>query len=206
VDTERFGRASRATARAALGLLPTDLVVGTAGRLVPVKDQRTRVEAIGRLSRPDRPVILLVAGDGPLREVLTDQAAALGISAEVRLLGHRTDPEQVMAALDVFVLSSVSEGMSNTILEAMATGLPVVATRVGGANELVQEGVTGHLVPPRDPTALAVAIEHLLQSPDTRAALGAAARHRVAHEFSLGAMIRSYDDLYESLRHRIAGK
>ncbi len=94
---------------------------------------------------------LVIAGDGPERARLEARAAERGV--DLRLLGYRPDVEQVLAALDVFVLSSTSEGLSNTILEAMAAGRPVVATRVGGAEEMIADGVTGVLVPPSDPSA-----------------------------------------------------
>jgi glycosyltransferase involved in cell wall biosynthesis len=114
----------------------------------------------------------------------------------VRFLGHRPDVEQILGAADVFVLSSASEGMSNTILEAMACGLPVVATRVGGADEMVVDGETGRLVPPAGPRELAGAVTALMADPVAARAMGAAGRRRAEQEFSLSGMLRRYESLY----------
>jgi glycosyltransferase involved in cell wall biosynthesis len=130
---------------------------------------------------------------------LEQTAQELCLDAKVRFLGHRSDVERVMAALDIFVLSSISEGLSNTILEAMATGVPIVATRVGGADELVVENETGLLVPPRQPEALANAIAALLNE-EVRLRMGVAASQRARNLFSLSTMVTAYQDLYRRLR------
>jgi sugar transferase (PEP-CTERM/EpsH1 system associated) len=199
VDLSRFQAGRRREARLALGLPAEAVIVGTVGRLVPVKDQATLLEAVALLRGEGTQVAALLAGDGPLSGRLRQQAEALGISADVHLLGHRPDVELVLAALDVFVLPSLSEGLSNTILEAMATGLPVVATRVGGADELVIDGVTGILVPPGAPVQLAAALAGILRDPAQRDRMGHAARRRAESEFSLPVVIRTYQDLYEEL-------
>jgi sugar transferase (PEP-CTERM/EpsH1 system associated) len=196
VDLTRFSRVDRVDARKALNLTLDEPVLVTVGRLVPVKDHETLLESVQRLCRQGMSPTLLVAGDGPLMEALASRAAALGIDAHVRWLGHRHDVESVFAAADVFVLSSQSEGLSNTILEAMAAGLPVVATRVGGADELVLDGLTGLLVPPGSPEALAEALASVLRDPEARRAMGAAGRERAHAEFSLDAMIGRYEALY----------
>jgi glycosyltransferase involved in cell wall biosynthesis len=111
-------------------------------------------------------------------------------------MGHRDDVPAILAAADLFVLPSESEASPNVILEAMAGGLPVVASRVGGIPELVADGVTGHLVPPADPQALATAVLDLLDRPDRRAAFGRAARMRIAREFSFDRMVVQFETLY----------
>lgn len=199
VDLARFGTHDRAGARVALGLPLDGPLVGTVGRLVPVKDQATLIEAVARLRRQGLQVTVALAGDGPLRDELAARAAALGISGSVRLLGHIAEVERVLAALDVFVLSSVSEGLSNTILEAMASGLPVVATRVGGTEEMVSEGETGLLVPAGSPDEMAGALQSILQDPARRARMGAAARTRVERDFSLPSVVRRYEETYLQL-------
>jgi glycosyltransferase involved in cell wall biosynthesis len=204
VDLGRFGRVSRADARASLGLAKDELVIGTMGRLVPVKDQAALIEAACLLHDFGLYPTVIIAGDGPLRGELEAQVAAAGQSARIRLLGQRADPELVLAALDAYVLSSISEGMPNTVLEAMATGLPVVATRVGGVDELIEPGITGFVVPPRDPDALARAIETLLRDPGLRRTIGTAARMRAESEFALSGMIRRYEALYLSGHERHA--
>lgn len=194
VDLSRFGSTERSMARAALAVPLDAPVVVTVGRLVPVKDHGTLLEAWAR-TRGEQ-AILLIAGDGPLRESLAARATALGIDRSVRFLGHRPDVEVVLRAADAFVLSSESEGLSNTILEAMASGLPVVATRVGGADEMVIDGTTGLLVPPRAARELADALDLVLRDALKRDAMGAASRARVEAEFSLPGMVQRYEALY----------
>lgn len=201
VDLTRFGTADRHEARRAFGLEGDEIVVGTVGRLVPVKNQAMLIDAIDRLRQTGTRVTALIAGEGPLRQDLERQIAAAGLD-NVRLLGERTDVERVFAAFDVFVLTSVSEGLSNTIQEAMASGLPVVATRVGGAEELVDEPRTGLLVPSQAPDALAAALVSLVQDPARRAAMGRAGRERAMREFTLARMVGDYERLYLTLAAR----
>lgn len=196
VDLSRFGSIDRSAARRCLGLRDEEIAIGTVGRLVPVKDQGRLLDAAARLRDLGLPVTTLIAGEGPLRDGLLKQAEERGLGASVRLLGHRHDVEAVLAALDVFVLPSISEGLSNTILEAMATGLPVVATRVGGADELVADGTTGLLVPPRDSASLARALERLIRDSGERAVMGTEARRRARAEFDLPVMLSAYQALY----------
>lgn len=196
VDPLRFGHMGRDEARVALGLPADGLVIGTVGRLVPVKDHFSLLEALRLLRHEGIEPAVIVAGEGPLRDEISKRAAALGVAHQVRLLGHRSDVETVLAGLDVFVLPSASEGLSNTVLEAMATGLPVVATRVGGADEVVEDGVTGLLVPPGSPDALARAIAEIVRDPARGSSMGAAARRRVETEFALVETVRQYEALY----------
>ena len=204
VDLSRFNPIHRAAARAAFGLDDDTLVVGTVGRLVPVKDHVTLLEAFASLRVKRGSAMLLLAGDGPLGPSLRARAKALGVEESVRLLGHRRDVDAVLASLDVFVLSSVSEGLSNTILEAMATGLPIVATRVGGADELVKDGETGMLVESGSPRQIAEAIEWLVANPSGRRAMGLAGRGRVETEFGLDAMVKRYEALYVDIAPHVA--
>jgi sugar transferase (PEP-CTERM/EpsH1 system associated) len=196
VDLSRFGQSDRAAARRALDLPPDAAVVATVGRLVPVKDHLMLFEAWARLHPQHAGAVLLLPGEGPLRGALEARVSALGLGGRVRFLGHRPDVEGVLAAADVFVLSSESEGLSNTILEAMAAGLPVVATRVGGADEMVVDGETGLLVPPRTPDGMSFALAALLSAPALCRAMGAAGRARAESEFSLESMVRRYEELY----------
>ncbi len=196
VNLERFKGGGRRDARAALSHPDSLITIGTVGRLVPVKDQATLIRATARLRRQNVDAAVLIAGDGPLRGELEALARAERIAAHVHFLGHRPDVEVVLAALDVFVLCSLSEGLSNTILEAMASGVPVVSTSVGGADELVQPGVTGLLVPVAQPDALATALAMLCTSPTRRREMGDAGRTRARIEFSIARMVRSYEDAY----------
>lgn len=195
VDVRRFAPGQRQAARTALSITAGHVVIGTVGRLDPVKDQVGLVRAFAAVAHDPR-LVLLIAGDGPCRVELESAVSSLGLGGRVRLLGERNDVPRVLAALDVFVLSSLGEGISNTILEAMATGLAVVATRVGGNPELVVDGTTGFLVEPRSPAALTSAIRRYLESPALLARHGRAGRERAESEFSLERMIGAYEQLY----------
>jgi len=135
-------------------------------------------------------------GDGRLKEKLLARAEQLGLGRKVRYLGTREDVADVLAAMDIFVLPSVIEGLSYSILEAMASGLPVVATRVGGNGELIREGVDGHLVPPGDSPALVEALTHLISDEGARRAMGSQVRQRAVQTFSLQEMVTHYQTMY----------
>jgi glycosyltransferase involved in cell wall biosynthesis len=138
---------------------------------------------------------LLVIGDGAERAALEASAREVSGTATVRFLGHREDARDLLAACDVYANSSISEGISLTILEAMAAGLPVVATRVGGTPEIVDDSC-GRLVPARDARTLGAMLAVLAQDADLRASLGAFGRARVEQKFTLDRMVREYRDAY----------
>jgi sugar transferase (PEP-CTERM/EpsH1 system associated) len=189
------------------GFLPDEpLVIGTVGRLAAVKDQGTLVRAFARLIT-DRPGLrlrarLVIAGDGPERPRVAEAVRQEGIGDLVWLAGERQDVPQVMGLLDLFVLPSLGEGISNTILEAQACGLPVVATRVGGNPELVQDGKSGLLVPAADPQAMAGALWRYARDGDLRRRHGAAARRRVEAEHDWGRCAAAYLAVYDELLGR----
>ncbi len=199
VDTHRFTDEAREAGRRALGVSEGEQVVGTVGRLDPVKDHAGLLTAFARVKAEQPGASLIVIGDGPCRKELEDLAAALRLTPGVHFLGERTDVPLLLKGMDLFVLPSIAEGISNTILEAMASGLPVVATCVGGNPEVVEDGVTGALVPPRDPATLARAIVGYLQDPYLRAVQGKAARQRAVDQFDLEQMMGAYRNLYVSL-------
>lgn len=176
-------------------------IVGTVGRLQPEKDQQTLVEALARL-RQQAPaqadaVRLVIAGEGAQRQAIEASIARHGLHDRVWLAGERRDVPEVLQGLHLFALPSRAEGISNTILEAMACGLPVVATQVGGNPELVATGRTGALVPPGDAVAMAIALHEVLENEDRCRAMGLAGRQRVECEFSLSVMVGRYQRLYE---------
>jgi sugar transferase (PEP-CTERM/EpsH1 system associated) len=176
-------------------------------RLHPVKDQATLLRAARRVVDAEPSFRLDVVGDGPARAELFALRDELGLGDHVRFLGFRDDVAGVLAAADFFVLTSVTEGISLTLLEAMATGLPVVATDVGGNREVVADGRTGLLVPARSHAALAEAILQLVRNPERTRRLGAAARRRVEEEFDLRRVVARYEQLYLSLlRQRGCGE
>ena len=181
------------------------VVVGTVGRLQTVKDQvnLVRAVAIARAQGEEGARLrLVIAGDGPQRVEVEAEVAATGIGDITWLAGERSDVPEVMRALDVFALPSRAEGISNTILEAMASGLPVVATDVGGNAELVAAGETGLLVPPEDPQRMAEALLRYTADAALRQSHGAAGRQRVERNFSIDNMVARYTSLYEQLLHR----
>lgn len=166
------------------------------GRLSPEKDFATLIRAGALAARQDPTFRLEVAGDGACGPDLRALAAELGTGDAVRLLGQVRDVPALMARGSAFVLSSLTEGVSLTILEAMATGLPVVATRVGGNPEVVADGATGLLVPPADPPALAAALLALWRDPARRRAMGAAGRARAEECFDVRLMVEKYETIY----------
>ena len=202
VDVERFqsaDEARRSHLRAALGFADNECLIGCVASFTPVKCHATLLDAFARVHRASPNCRLVLIGNGPLRPECQTRARALGIATAVHFLGARADVEQILPALDVFVLASSTEGMSNAILEAQACGLPVVATDVGGNPELVEHEVTGLLVPPGQADALALALADLAAAPGRRAALGAAASRVTAREHSLAAMAAAYGRLYRDL-------
>jgi glycosyltransferase involved in cell wall biosynthesis len=174
-------------------------VIGTVGRLDWKKAHADLLAAMRAVRASQGDAELVVIGDGPLRQQLEQRAAQLGIAGHVHFLGERRDARSLLAAFDIFVLSSVIEGMPNVLLEALAAERPVVATSVGGAPEIVTHEETGLLVPASDPDALASAILRLLAQPVDGARLARAGRALVARRFSTSAMVASYTALYEDL-------
>lgn len=181
-------------------------LVGTVGRLQPVKDQATLVRAFALACKRDgeaaRQMRLVIVGDGPERDALSELLRQAGVSDRAWLPGAMNDVPGVLRGLDCFVLPSLSEGISNTILEAMATGLPVIATGTGGNPELITNGQTGCLVPVGDPEALAEALIVLWRDRNSTQRLGAEARREVERRFSIERMVNDYAELYRRLLER----
>jgi glycosyltransferase involved in cell wall biosynthesis len=169
--------------------------IGIVGRLSPIKGHRVLLDALEAL--PERRGLrVLVLGDGPLMDSLQADSARRGLSDAVHFLGFQKDPHSWMVALDLLVMPSFNEGLPYTLLEAMHLGVPVVASKVGGMRENLDEGRTAVLVPPGDARALAAAINTLRNDPTHRAALAAAARAEARQRFEIGAMAERYRDFY----------
>ena len=204
VDVHKFQPAPARTAVPNADFAPPGtLVIGTIGRMQIVKDQLTLVRAFLHLLKTvpgaREKLRLVLIGDGPLRQEAAALLAAENAGGLAWLPGARDDVLQLLHGLDVFVLPSLAEGISNTILEAMACGLPVVATRVGGNPELVTEGVTGMLVPPASPEALAGALGNYLRDSALALRHGRAGRERAEREYSLNAMVQRYVAVYDEV-------
>lgn len=197
VDLARFDLAHHGVDyKARLGLPANALTVGAIGRVVPVKAYPIFLQAAKLVCQEIPQAHFVIVGDGPQLDELVNLAEEYAITPRVHFLGARKDVPEILRGLEVYVLSSESEGMSNTILEAMASGRPVVATAVGGNPELVVDGETGLLVPPNNPHAMAAAITKLLRAPEQRRQMGRLGRERVEEKFSLDVMVRHYAKVY----------
>jgi glycosyltransferase involved in cell wall biosynthesis len=183
--------------RRELELSPSERIITTVGRLAPPKDLETLLAACERLEYPSWR--LLILGDGPLRSRVARAIRTKGLRNYVTLLGERRDVPRFLKASDIFVLSSRWEGLPLVVIEAMLAGLPVVATRVGGIPELVEDGVTGLLVPPQDPRALHRALAQLLSDPELCERLGNSGQRRALERFTVERMIAQVRALYRAL-------
>ena len=205
VDTSRFRPSTQNTAdqrqlKPSFG--SNTVSIGTVGRLNAVKDPLNLVDAfvhmIKRKPRLAETARLVVVGDGPLRRSVICRLDEVSMTEIAWIPGARDDVPQILRSFDLFVLPSLAEGISNTILEAMATELPVVATNVGGNPELVADGKTGMLVAPNSPVAMADAMEKYISNSEIRHLHGMAGRRRARNTFGLDVMLKAYRDLYRS--------
>ena len=199
----REPRATAAATRHALGVSAGARIVLVVARLEPRKGHRFLFDAITRLPRSCDDVVLVVAGEGPEREALQALVEFEHIAHRVRLLGEHDDPWALYATADLVVLPSIGhEDFPIVILEAMAAGRPVVATRVAGVPDQVVDGVTGYIVEPRDPEALAVAITDVLETPGRGQQMGSAGRLRYEEHFAPERVVDAYVDAYRTLGTR----
>jgi glycosyltransferase involved in cell wall biosynthesis len=188
-----------ADVRAELGIPAGVPVIGTVSVLRPQKALEVFIEASAELLRQNPDLRVLLAGDGPLRGELTELVNGLGVQDRLLMLGYRSDAADVMATLDVAVSSSAFEGSPLAVMEYMESARPIVATRVGGVPDLIEDGVHGLLVEPGDAGALAAAIGRMLADPEAARLMGEAARERRRHEFTVELMVRRFEALYERL-------
>jgi glycosyltransferase involved in cell wall biosynthesis len=200
VDYLRFAEASadKAEAKRMLGISPDAFVFGAVGRLAPTKGLRYLIEAFAKVKETVQWAHLVLLGDGPCRDELKQQASKTSCCDSIHFLGHKDNIEQLYGAMDVFVLSSVAEGMPRAILEAMAAGVPCIATEVGGIPEIIDGSDVGLLVPPRDEDALAEAMITLASKPEQkRNALVERAKERVRAKFNHDVVKEKLADIYE---------
>lgn len=186
----------RGVTRSELGIAGDAPVVLSIGSLSIQKAQHLLIDAFAPVAAADPAAVLLIAGDGPLREALVARIAAAGLTDRVRLLGARDDAADLLEACDLFVLSSQREGLPITLIEAMRAGRACVSTRIGGTPEVVEEGVTGRLVPPGDFAALGAALAGLVTDPALRTRMGDAGRRRWRERFTAERMVRDTEALY----------
>jgi glycosyltransferase involved in cell wall biosynthesis len=191
--------ARRRTLLADLGVPPGSVVIGCIARLLPVKDHESLLAAVARLRQRWSSLRLVLVGDGESRAALERLTRDLGLTDSVHFAGVRPNEPNLHHLFDISVLCSLSEAFPNSIVEAMAAGKPVVATRVGGIVDAVVDGQTGFLVAPRNPVALADAIEQLLINPGRRRELGAAAARRARAQFHANHVLPSLESLYDRL-------
>ncbi len=185
----------RARVRRELSISPTALLLVAVGNLYPVKGHAVLLDALAMLG--DRAEWrLAIAGRGEEESSLRARASAAGIASRVHLLGFRDDIPDILAAGDIFVMPSLSEGLPLALVEAMSFGLPVVVTRVGGVPEVVTDGVEALLVPPSDAAALAAALRTLIDDADRRRRMGEAGRARAQRDYAIGTMADRYERLY----------
>jgi glycosyltransferase involved in cell wall biosynthesis len=201
IDTERFKPDEEARKRlsAEYDLKPSDLVLSTVSYLRPIKNPQTIVEACGLLAARNVSFRLLVAGDGEMLTELKELSHRLNIADRILWLGLVPNPASLLQASDLFLLTTVGEAFGLVLAEAMACGVPVVATRSGGIIEVIDDGTTGLLVSPLDPAALADALEQLAGDPARRHAMGVAGRQRVLMNFTVEAAVENTIRVYESL-------
>ena len=205
VDTDRFcpRPKERAEFRSKFGLPESRFLVGTVGRLVPIKDHYTMLRAVQILALRSVDIQAVVVGSGAESERLHRFAEnSPPLADRVTFVGSSEEIPGLLNAMDAFALPSISEGMCNSLLEAMSVGLPVIATRVGGNPEVIEEGTTGWLFEPGDADRLASLLTSLIAAPDRCRATGLAARQRVIERFSLKCMLQNYTDLYLELARR----
>jgi glycosyltransferase involved in cell wall biosynthesis len=203
VDTTRFAPyPDVAAVRYELGIGPTDPVVGIVAALRPEKNHDLFLamarQVVNQLVNQLPEARFLIIGDGPCRDVIQQRSRELGISDHVMMLGSRDDVPRLLAAMNVFALTSHIEANPVSILEAMSVGRPVVATNVGSIHEAVAEGLTGFLVPPGDADQFALRVLQLLHEPLVCESMGAEARKTVLDNWSIEAMVRGYERLIES--------
>jgi glycosyltransferase involved in cell wall biosynthesis len=200
IQVDRYGPvADKAALKRTLGLDPGRRGIVHVARHHPVKDQPTLIRGFATAAADLPDVDLVLVGDGPLRQDLEDLARSLGVAGRVKFVGIRSNVPDWLAAADAFALTSVSEAASLTLLEAMATGLPVVVTAVGGNPEIVRDGVDGLHVPRGDVAALSAAFRRLFTDPALAARLGASGRARARDRYRLDRTVDAYYTLYRRL-------
>ncbi|NQT32164.1 MAG: glycosyltransferase [Candidatus Omnitrophica bacterium] len=204
IDLQRFDHMpEKAVARRSLGINDDEILITSVASLTEKKGQKYLVEAAADIVKEHSNVKIMLVGKGPLKNKLEEDARRLNLSSSIVFLGVRHDIPEILGASDIFVLPSLVEGLSLAIIEAMAAGLAVVATNVGGNPEVVHDGITGTIIPPEDPEALSEAVKALLLDNRKLKTMGWDGRRVCREEFSQEIMIRKIEQLYDSLIKKI---
>ncbi len=198
IDTGLYSRRRQPSIlKQSLGIPSDCFLMGHVARLTPLKNQGFLLSIFGELSKQCNNLMLVIIGSGPLRAELEDECEKMGISGSVRFLGARTDIPELLSIFDLFLLTSHTEGISITILEAMAAGVPIVASRVGGNPEIIQDSYSGFLLPLNRPGEWVRKILELIENNNERSRISGNARETVMRTFSLEAMAAQYRSVYE---------
>jgi len=203
VDSDKFNHQIDSSLQRELSIPDQHIVIGSVGRLVSVKNYPSLIKGFSLVQKVNPNTHLVLAGDGPERAELESQADRLKLANNVHFLGRRDDIPNLMNGFDLFVLPSFSEGLSNTLLEAMSCGIPVIASNVGGNPEIVKPNVSGFLYPSDDANALANILNSLCKAPHDINKLSMLAREHIVNHYSLKAMIGNYEDVY---KHQLTSK
>jgi len=201
IDATRFAKPNPAYQNQLHGLFPNPVaqIVGAAGRLSPEKGFAVLIEAARKVIGAVQSVGFILFGNGPLRDALLQQINAAGLQNSIILAGFRHDLDRLLPFLDLLAVPSFTEGLPNVVLEAFAAGVPVVATAVGGTPEIVDDDVSGYLVPPGDPNSLAKRITQLLDSKGQARTMGERGRQRVLRDFTFETQTAAYRQLFDSI-------
>lgn len=204
VDTERFSPKPdiKNEVREKLGLKKDSICIGTVGSLRPVKNQMLLINACKTILPRFEQVEILIVGEGSLRSQLMQKVHTLGFSKKIHFLGTQNNIPEILNGLDIFVLPSLNEGMPNAVLEAMACGIPVIASAVGGVPEVINDNENGITIPPENEDQLTTKLITLIENQEKRRVFGTQARKTVQERFSLVQMVSKYETLYQSLADR----
>ena len=200
IDWPRFANASigKERAKEMIGLKPDSFVFGTVGRLAPTKGFSVLIKAFSRVKKEMPNSELVIVGQGRLQDKLSAEAAETGFKESIHFFGYRADVEKILQAMDVFVMPSIAEGMPGALLEAMAAGIPCIATNVGGIPEVLEQGTLGKLVKPADEKELGEAMLDFAQAGATNKQVIDEARERIKSEYNHSVIIKKLEDIYET--------
>ncbi len=202
IDIKQIKYTQKDNKKREFNLNGSEIILGCVGNLRSVKGHRYLIQSMPMILKSAPDVRLMMVGDGPLRNELETLAGELKVKDKITFLGYRSDIYEIMPIFDIFILPSLSEGLCNAVIEAMAAKLPVIATNTGGNPELVEDGKTGILIPPRSPENIANAVLELVNDANKRNDMGESGFNKVKNEFQLNRTIKKYEDAYISLIKR----